>query len=186
VKRKSSFRHLHRVLGPPPIIMADASGGNTSVAPQSGSVNRVTKIGGGGGWNASAVSTTGFVGDCLVRTRSPLATNTNAMVALDDNPHADDSFGMDRVIWFGGAGEIIFYEAGAEVGIRSSYIETDRFFLRRRVSAANAVTAWKGATDNLADAVLVHTYTPLAGTLFVDTSFNGPDVGTLDIYGTAL
>jgi hypothetical protein len=130
----------------------------------------ITKSGGvAATFDADAVSLIGFTGDFLLT----LSTSNAALAGvagMNSDPATDANYtSIDRALSFGGDGNIRAFENGSLLTLYGAYSIANTYYIRR---VGTAVTALVSTTGNFANATVLGSFNPLAGTLYFDSSLS--------------
>lgn len=143
-------------------------GGNTALSGPVDGRYVVTKIGGGPGFNASAVSTAGIDGGAVAEVHAP-SSGFGVLAGLSPTPNVSDSYeDMPFAIYFEDGGVLFAFEAGAPTNI-GTWAPGDIFWVAQGLDGSS-VTYRKGPT--LAGSTVLRTIAAIPGTLYFDSSIN--------------
>ncbi len=150
---------------PSPIV----NGVNMTVAPVGDGLQRITKSGTGGDWDADARSTTRAEADFVLRLR-PNQTGTYMMAGVSAAPDAGSSYNsLGYAFYFMYSGDVHVVENGADIGLGITYAPGDNFWL---VRSGNSIGYYRGATLEAAMAAgALRTRAGVSGIFHFDSSF---------------
>ncbi len=168
--RVAGNQGARQILGPESIsewaaaaVIAD--GGNTTVTAAGDDMFSIVRSLAGPGWDASAVSTSGFTGNAVARIIAPQAASI-VIAGLSAAPNATDDYAVDFGFFFDSGGVLKSIEGGGQ-NIVGSWVPGDVLWVVQSADGS-AISYWQGA--ELRSAALLRSIGTSAATLYFDSS----------------